>query len=1223
MPDTGASTTACTIVARNYLPAARVLAESYLRHHPGRHFVVAVIDGEREYPDGVIVPGARLVGSDALGIDGETYLRMATAYTVMELATAVKPFLLRELRSSSDVVVYLDPDVEVYSSLDGVTSLAAEHGIVLTPHNLEPMPRDGKEPDEAVIMGTGLFNLGFVAVGPGSEPFLDFWAQRLERDAVVAPEQQLFTDQRWVDYVPGLFGHHVTRDPGLNVAYWNAWERPLSRDADAAVRVAGVPLRFVHFSGYRPERPWLLSSHCARDPRVLLSEYPVLRELCDGYGRALRAAGYGGPESSASYRYATTPEGEPLTGWMRRAFRAGWAEAERTGAPVPPHPFGADGGKPFLRWLASAADPRQAAAGLTRPAIQVWARRTDLQRTFPDPTGAHAAAFRHWCHGSGVAEGELPPWALPAEVAPARPPVEEFGANLVGYLTAELGLGEMGRIVHDALESAGVPTASVVEEWSVSNRTGLPPPVSAGDPLFPVTLLCVNADQTRTVLGNHPEVAHHRYVIGLWAWELEDFPQWQHEAFDHVDEVWTVSEFCRAAIAAHATVPVRTIPVPVREVPRARAQAGPVEGVVRFLFVFDFNSVAERKNPWGLVEAFRRAFPDQQDGAGPEVRLTIKAINAERHPHAAERLRLAVAADGRVELLERYLSADELDRLYAAADCYVSLHRSEGFGLTVAEAMARGLPTIVTGYSGTTEFTTGETGWSVGYDLVPVGAGCFPYHPEAEWASPDLDEAARAMRAVAEDPVAARRRGAVARAHVQQSRPMAATAAWVSDRLREAHRRWQERSHSAAEAGPLAPLESAREALRWRADTSTPSRLPLARPMRAAVLRAMDHYDVHQRSVQAAVLDGVASGMAALLARVESLHEELRTTRGELSRQVEQLEGRLAASEQDLGAAVEEFAGRQQRVDALEGRMDEESKRSHALFLERDRRVDHLDVACAALERDTTALVHRAERATATVSVGAVPVGAVPVDAAPVLCDAGVLLFPADDQVVRTWVAYHRSWERPEAELLERLARRRPGTFLDVGAHVGYHTVRLLDRLPEVRAVAVEPNPAVLELLRANLATAGIDERVTVLPVAAWNRDTVVGLHQVETDNSGDYRVVPDGSLRVDAVRLDTVAAVISGEVAVVKVDLQGRDHRAIAGLDAVLRCDRPDVVCEFCPDAIEELGDDPHRVLEDYRALGYAAHDVDGTPQPSPAALVRAARDDPAGFRTVWLRPV
>jgi len=707
-------------------------------------------------------------------------------------------------------------------------------------------------------------------------------------------------------------------------------------------------------------------------------------------------------------------------------------------------------------------------------------------------------------------------------------------------------------------------------------------------------------------------------VIGLWAWELEDFPQWQHEAFDLVDEVWTVSEFCRAAIAAHASVPVRTIPVPVREVPEARAQARPAEPVVRFLFVFDFNSVGERKNPWGLVEAFRRAFPDQQDLAEPLVRLTIKAINAERHPHAAERLRLAVAADHRVELLERYLSADELDRLYAAADCYVSLHRSEGFGLTVAEAMARGLPTIVTGYSGTTEFTTGETGWSVGYRLVPVGAGCFPYHPEAEWAAPDLDEAARAMRAVAQDPAAARRRGAAARAHVQGTRPMTATAAWVSERLREAHRHWQERSHPAAEAGPLAPLESAREALRWRADTSAPSRLPLARPMRAAVLRAMDHYDVHQRSVQAAVLDGVASGMAAVLDRVEGLHAELRTVRGELSRQVEQLEGRLATAEQDCGAAVGGLAGQQQRVDALEGRVEEDSKRTHALFLERDRRVDHLDMTCARLERDTAALVHGAERAVAPVSIGVVPVGA-----APVLCDAGVLLFPDDDQVVRAWVAYHRSWERPEAELLERLARGRHGTFLDIGAHVGYHTVRLLDRVPGVRAVAVEPNPAVLDLLRANLITAGIDGRVTVLPVAAWNCDTVVGLHQVERDNSGDYRVVPGGALRVDALRLDTVAAVISGEVAVVKVDLQGRDHRAIAGLDAVLRCDRPDVVCEFCPEAIEELGDDPHQVLEGYRALGYAVHDVDGTPQPAAAALVRAARDDPSGFLTLWLRPV
>ncbi|NUT53642.1 MAG: FkbM family methyltransferase, partial [Saccharothrix sp.] len=363
----GAAVTACTVVARNYLPAARVLAASYLEHHPDHEFVIAVVDAPRG--SGERTGRLRTVGPEAAGIDADDYLRMATAYNVTELATAVKPYLLRELRAHSDVVIYLDPDIQVFAPMPELEQLALAHGIVLTPHFLQPLPRDGKDPSEAAIMGAGIFNLGFVATGPGSEPFLDFWAERLRHDAIVAPEKQLFTDQRWVDQVPALFGNTVLRDPGFNVAYWNIHERPVERDADGVLTAGGHRLRFFHYSGYRPEKPWLLSHHTPNRPRVVLSEHPVVRELCDGYRAALQANGYAETLESIPYGFAKMADGTKLSPAMRTLYRDAWVKAERrhtTDEPpteVPPHAFGDDGGAALRRWLA--APPDDAPGGTT------------------------------------------------------------------------------------------------------------------------------------------------------------------------------------------------------------------------------------------------------------------------------------------------------------------------------------------------------------------------------------------------------------------------------------------------------------------------------------------------------------------------------------------------------------------------------------------------------------------------------------------------------------------------------------------------------------------------------------------------------------------------------------------------------------------------------------------------------------------------------------------
>jgi hypothetical protein len=186
-----------------------------------------------------------------------------------------------------------------------------------------------------------------------------------------------------------------------------------------------------------------------------------------------------------------------------------------------------------------------------------------------------------------------------------------------------------------------------------------------------------------------------------------------------------------------------------RLVPRTRAELGLPEGFL-VLFLLDFNSVLERKNPLGLIEAFARAFP-----AGSGASLAIKCVNGHLHPADEARLRLDARRHPDVHLIEGYVSAEERDAMIASCDVYASLHRSEGFGLTLAEAMALGRPVVATGWSGNLDFMDDDCAWLVPAQLVAVGLGNGPYDPASHWADPDLDAAAAALWAIRDDPAAA------------------------------------------------------------------------------------------------------------------------------------------------------------------------------------------------------------------------------------------------------------------------------------------------------------------------------------------------------------------------------------------------------------------------------------------------------------------------------------
>jgi hypothetical protein len=459
-----------SVVSHNYLGMVGVLVASYLEHNPGGRAVILVIDGAR--PDDVI-PGAELISPQELSLSPDDVAQMALAYDVLELATALKPYLLATLLERHQCpIVYLDADVFVTGSFDEIARRAAAHQIVLTPHVVTPFPRDGHGIDELTIQLSGVFNLGFVAVGPGAEPFLDWWAERTRWDALVSPEQGLFTDQRWIDQVPALFDHHVARDRGWNIAYWNAHERPLSRDEQGRLLADGDLVRFFHFSGYSSDAPHLLSKYQGPSPRVLLSEHPLLREVCEDYRMRLVNAGH--PERQRDpYAYASVG-GAPIPTLVRRMARASMLAG---GDDVAPTPWTPEGEAAFIDWLNRPVATVDGSV-LTRLVLEVWAHRMDLQVRLTDPMGADLPALLEWADRDEdfkLRYGHLhQPWAEGPTAGGDVHPVDAAASNgdpesprrvEAGVSPVDLA-GRLERLEHD-LHDRDRLTADLQHSWDL------------------------------------------------------------------------------------------------------------------------------------------------------------------------------------------------------------------------------------------------------------------------------------------------------------------------------------------------------------------------------------------------------------------------------------------------------------------------------------------------------------------------------------------------------------------------------------------------------------------------------------------------------------------------------------------------------------------------------------------------------------------------------------
>ncbi len=365
------------------------------------------------------------------------------------------------------------------------------------------------------------------------------------------------------------------------------------------------------------------------------------------------------------------------------------------------------------------------------------------------------------------------------------------GAVLIGHPYAVLGRAEDIRTGACAFAAANVPFAlrNTFGEYGKEMAT-LHQDFPFMDRIDPhaahkANIFFLNANEMDDAYAHlGPQFFAGRYNIGYFAWELSQFPEaWVNE-FRYFDEIWAPSRFIQQAVADKASCPVVWMPLavePICSTSLSREYFGLPEDRFLVLFFFDFRSFIQRKNPWAALHAFAAAF--QENHSAP-VNLVIKLIGADARPDdyrdflASEAMR-----DPRVILINRVMTDREIKELVRLCDCFLSLHRSEGFGRGLAEAMYYGKPVVATGYSGNLDFMNEANSCLVDCTLIPVGAEEYPYGTGQRWAEPDAEQAAWYLRRLVTDSAYATGIGQQAAHYIQTYHSFAAIGARHRRRL--------------------------------------------------------------------------------------------------------------------------------------------------------------------------------------------------------------------------------------------------------------------------------------------------------------------------------------------------------------------------------------------------------------------------------------------------------
>lgn len=821
-----------TIASKNYLAHVRTLLASVAQHHPECARVFVLCDEVDGYFDPAAEDFQTILAKD---LEIDRFRHVAFQYSVVELNTAIKPFAVRHLmaRYGFERVIYLDPDIRVFGRLEEVLALLDDAEMVLTPHITAPLPQDGCMPDEKVLLQAGSYNLGFAGFrqSPAVDRLLAWWSGHLARECVCSIREGLFVDQRWMDLAPGLVGATaLLRHAGYNAAFWNLAHRPISEEAPGSYRAGGVPLAFFHFSGYDPRLPERLSKYSNRF--ALGSADAALKNLFRDYGQELLRHGF--HEVSAwPYAYARFSDGPAIPECCRRYFaKALWDQIPAEQDPFDPH-----SGSPSV--FEQLCQPCSENPWVNGYALAFHQADLEAQLRFPDPLGSHGEPFRNWLLAMhGEFHDPVAAFLAPLRAEPTRPSLLRRGRRLLVRSTREVirvaeqqalrkllpwsvrrqvgkwlysvawsggsveratdhaalhgavgvnlfdALGTpstAGEAARRSLQAGAIPVATVAwGNWRLANGEPALPRFRSPAP-YAVNLCHVAAEATQEFVGTVGEaVLKGRYSIGSWNWETERFPECWDRAFDFFHELWVPTTFVQQAVGQRAPIPVVVMPESVEvELPPGdfRQRFGIPADRFAVFCQFDATCSMERKNPLGAIGSLKAM---ASGGRRPFLVLQLDSPHA--HPEAVARVRGEIG-DLDCRILDGGLSRQETWGVIGACETVLSLHRSEGSGRLLAEAMALGKPVVATGYSGNLDFMGLENSFPVRYDRRALARDLGPYPAGTVWAEPDLRHAAEILCALYDQPALGRGVGERARADVSERRSAAAIGQRMRARL--------------------------------------------------------------------------------------------------------------------------------------------------------------------------------------------------------------------------------------------------------------------------------------------------------------------------------------------------------------------------------------------------------------------------------------------------------